>query len=353
MPKTYLQGKFSHKLRSALTLLGTSVEVLVRRAMGKPTVPQWSMSFEIGTLFYRRQFNHAFSMDDIAAGRAYFDSLITTADPLPDVTVQTSKPGQPRGNWVTPRNGHNALTMIYFHGGGYAFHADVSRHFVEMLAHMLGICIFSVDYRLTPEHPHPAQIDDALAAYRHLLEKGIDPGKLIVAGDSAGGHLALMTLVALRKAGLPQPALTMALSPWTDIGKRGQSLFGNDPFDMVQGYQTLQYAEWLKGGGNFTNEELSPIAQDYTHTSPVYIQAGSHEILVDMIRDFAKKLKNDHAPVCLDVWQYMTHEFHAYGNTMPESNQAFERMRQAMQWATDPSGAVQFPPIAETEVHGF
>ncbi|MBK7653759.1 MAG: hypothetical protein IPJ18_00060 [Betaproteobacteria bacterium] len=95
MPKTFVQGKFSHRLRSSLNLLGTSLEVLFRRAIGKPLVPQWSISFEIGTLFYRRQFNQAFAMKSMAESRAYFDSLYTVIDPLQDVEVIENQPGQP------------------------------------------------------------------------------------------------------------------------------------------------------------------------------------------------------------------------------------------------------------------
>lgn len=350
MPKTFVQGKFSHRLRSSLNLLGTSLEVLFRRTIGKPLVPEWSISFEIGTLFYRRQFNQAFAMKSIAESRAYFDSLYTVIDPLPDVEVIENQPGQPKGSWVLPIKPASSITMLYFHGGGYSFNAAVTQHFVSMLAQVLNVKTFSLDYRLTPEHPHPAQIEDAVAAYRYLLNRGIDHKAIVVAGDSAGGHLALMTLIALKSSGLPQPALAIALSPWTDTGKRGKSLFGNDRFDMVQGYQTQQYSEWLKGGNIFTDEELSPMHQDYRATAPIYIQAGSHEILVDMIRDFAKKLTKDQLPVRLDVWQNMTHEFHAYGHTIPESKQALERIRQAIDWATRASGDATFVPIAQTEV---
>ncbi|MBK7653760.1 MAG: alpha/beta hydrolase [Betaproteobacteria bacterium] len=152
----------------------------------------------------------------------------------------------PKGSWVLPIKPASSITMLYFHGGGYSFNAAVTQHFVKMLAQVLNVKTFSLDYRLTPEHPHPAQIEDAVAAYRYLLNRGNDHKTIVVAGDSAGGHLALMTLIALKSSGLPQPALAIALSPWTDTGKRGQSLFGNDRFDMVQGYQTQQYSEWLK-----------------------------------------------------------------------------------------------------------
>lgn len=198
-------------------------------------------------------------------------------------------------------------------------------------------------------HPHPAQQDDALDAYRYLLKRGIPAQDIVLAGDSAGGHLVLITLVGLRQAGLPQPALALALSPWTDIGRRGASQFGHDRYDMVQGYQTLQYGQWLKGNGLWSDDELSPIAQDLRHLAPIYIQAGGKEILVDMIRDFAAEAHKQGANIRLDVWPDMTHEFHAYGSTLPQSEQAIAALRTAIQWT---KGGV-FEPAEETELNGL
>jgi acetyl esterase/lipase len=173
-----------------------------------------------------------------------------------------------------------------------------------------------------------------LAAYRHLLNAGVDTSRLIVGGDSAGGHLALMLLAKLCEADLPQPALVVGLSPWTDIGLRGNSQFGNDPYDLVQGYQTLLYGAWLKGDTGCSDIELSPIHQSFRRAAPIYLQAGGKEILVDMIRDFAEVLLVKGVQVRLDVWEHMNHEFHAYGDTVPQSQQAIDCIRIAMAWAT-------------------
>ncbi|QTC01196.1 alpha/beta hydrolase [Alcaligenes sp. SORT26] len=349
MPKTVLQGSWSHRCRSALTLWATTVDVLARRAIARPLVPGWSIPFEIATLFYRKQFNHAFSLPSMSEGRAYFDSLYTIAEPNLPVQIQASTAQEPRGHWFIPRKSTRSKTMLYFHGGGYAFYPTVSRHFIALLAHHLQISIFAPDYRLTPDHAHPAQQDDALEAYRYLLERGTLPEDIILAGDSAGGHLVLMTLVSLRQAGLPQPSLALALSPWTDIGRRGASQFGYDRYDMVQGYQTLQYGQWLKGNGNWSDAQLSPIAQDLRQLAPLYIQAGGKEILVDMIRDFAQEAKTQGAAVRLDVWPDMTHEFHAYGSTLTSSEQAIAALLAAIQWT---EGGV-FNSLEETELDGL
>lgn len=352
MARTILQGRWSHRWRSLATLIGTAAGVMARRAMGRPLVPQWSAMFEIGTLFYRRQFNHALALPDIAEGRAYFDSLVSVVDAKPDVDIRPSAATEPHGDWFIPRGHASALTLLYFHGGGYAFYGAVSRHFIAMLAQWLQVPIFAPHYRLTPEHPHPAQLDDGIAAYRFLLSSGVAANRLVVGGDSAGGHLALMLVARLMALDLPQPALVFGLSPWTDIGRRGVSQFGNDRYDMVQGWQTLQYGEWLKRGTACSDAELSPIHQNFRGVAPVYLQAGGKEILVDMIRDFARALRAQGASVRLDVWEHMTHEFHAYGDTMAQSREAIACIRAAMAWATDATGR-PFPAGARTEVNGL
>lgn len=334
MSRTILQGRLSHRLRSLYTAICIASGVAMRRLLGRPTLPSWSMLFEYATLFWRAQFDHALHLqDDMDACRAYFDSLYSVFDDYDDVTVRPSAAHEPRGHWYLPRTLHSDVTVLHFHGGGYAFHAAVSQHFARMLAHYLGAPVFAPDYRLTPEHPHPAQLDDGLAAYRHLLARGLDPQRIVLCGDSAGGHLALMTLSRLAAAGLPQPLLTLGISPWTDIGQRGASQFGNDAYDMVQGYMTLLFARWLKGGQPLDDAALSPIAQNYRDCSPIYLQAGACEILVDMIRDFATSVSAQGVALRLDVWPDMNHEFHSYGDYLPHSRDALLRLRQAIAWA--------------------
>lgn len=349
MAKTKLQGRFRHKTRSLATIGLLSARVLARRALGRPLVPEWSALFEIGNLFWRAQFNHAFALGDIAESRAYLDSLVPVLDHVPEVDIRPSRPGEPRGDWFVPYARKGEATLLYFHGGGYSFYADVTRRFIALLADTLGLSVFAPDYRLTPEHPHPAQSEDGLAAYRFLLSQGVEPSRLVLCGDSAGGHLTLMTLVGLRAAGLPQPAIGIALSPWTDVGRRGASQFGNDRYDLVQGYMTLRFADWLKGTGGFGDAELSPIHQDLRGLAPLYLQAGGKEILVDMIRDFAREAQGQGARVRLDVWEHMTHEFQSHGRELPESREALERLAEAIRWAVAP-GEAEFPALPRTEL---
>lgn len=352
MSRIIMQGERWHRLRSLWVLLSCSLHVLLRRAVGRPLVPQWSAQFEMATLFYRRQFNHAFALKDMEQARRYLDSMVLLPDALPRVTERPPEDGGPRGHWVVPQGRAGRLTLLYLHGGGYAFYAEASKHFIALLAERLELRAFVPDYRMTPEHSHPAQLEDALAAYRFLLEQGVAPQDLVVAGDSAGGHLCLMLLSALNHVALPQPALAIGLSPWTDIGLRGASQFSNDRYDLVQGYQTLLYGEWLAKGAVLSAQELSPMGQDYSHVSPIYLQAGGKEILVDMIRDFAHHARTQGARIRLDVWPHMNHEFHAYDDLLPESQHAMACLRTAISCVglDERDASRAFNSITETEV---
>ncbi|MEL6793903.1 MAG: alpha/beta hydrolase fold domain-containing protein, partial [Pseudomonadota bacterium] len=216
MPRTVTTGPLGHRIASWAMMIGCSFAALYARATGRPINKAWPLDFEIGVRFWRRQFTRALNARDMAEGRAIFDSLQTYTDEVYAVRREPVKTFEVTGDWIKPRALKTDATLLYLHGGGYALHGAVSKTFAETLAHHLGARVFALDYRLTPEHPHPAQRDDALAAVRYLLSEGIAPERLVLIGDSAGGHLMLMTLIALRDAGLRQPALAVGLCPWTD-----------------------------------------------------------------------------------------------------------------------------------------
>jgi epsilon-lactone hydrolase len=330
MPRIVFSGPRRYILRSLASLLKISTSAFVRRLVGRAIASDWPLDFEIGNLFWREQFRQAMSMTNMAEARVYFDSLQTYTDETFNVKRRVTESGKPKGSWITPDIIKTDAVILYFHGGGYAFFGQISHRYGDMLADQLGARLFELDYRLTPEHPHPAQQDDAIAAYRHLLDEGIDPTRIVIIGDSAGGHLTLMTLIELQKRNLPQPGLAIGLCPWTDIGDRGVSLFDKDKFDLVQGYMALQFGTWLKRGTNVTRKELSPINQNFKDLAPIYLQAGGREILIDMIREFTDVLEKQNVDIRLDIWPYMTHNFHAHGQTRPESSEALACIEQAI-----------------------
>jgi len=315
------------RLSSLLTLSRISITTSVRHAFGHRMEPSWDAHFETGIRFWRHQFTRAMNMADIAQGRVLFDSLQTETDDVYDVNVQPCV--EPNGAWYVPNAVRSEAILLYLHGGGYTFHGAVTDRYAAMLAHHCGARLFAPNYRLTPEHPHPAQAEDALAAW-HYVAGLHDPTKIVVIGDSAGGHMALMLLQSLKALDLPQPALCIGLCPWTDVGARGASLTENDHYDLVQGWMCLRFGAWLDPDGRFGREALSPIAQSYSGLAPLYLQAGGREVLRDMIHDFAKVQTAVGAEVMLDLWPDMPHDFQACDSLKSSSTEALARIHAAV-----------------------
>lgn len=323
MVKLTFSGPLSLRLRSFAKLSQIATKVYLRHAFNKRIAPDWDANTEIGIRFVRHQFTAAMTHQDIAKGRLLFDSVQTETDDQYDVTTEPST--NPMGTWYHPKTIRTETKLLYLHGGGYTFHGGVSDRFAAMLAHHTGNVLFAPHYRLTPEHPHPAQAEDALEAWTYMTRKTA-PKNIVTIGDSAGGHMALMLLQTLRKEGLDQPALCIGLCPWTDIGERGASLRDNDRYDLVQGWMALKFGEWLDPGNKFGRETLSPIFQDFSGLAPIYLQAGGREMLRDMIVEFAQIQRSKGADVTLDLWSDMPHVFQAYDSLTESSSMALNRI---------------------------
>lgn len=323
MPKLRFAGPLSMRARSFATINRIALSTYARHSVGRKIAPDWDANFEVGIRFWRHQFTVAMNGPDIARGRLIFDSLVTETDDRYDVEVTYSD--APAGTWYTPAKKQTSAVVLYFHGGGYTFRSGISRRFAAMLAHRTGASLFAPDYRLTPEHPHPAQAEDALAAW-HFMRANLPARRIVVCGDSAGGHMALMLLQTLKSAGLPQPALCVGLSPWTDIGKQGESLFENDKYDLVQGWMALRFAKWLDPLGRFGRDALSPMNFDYSGLAPIYIQGGGREILRDMITTFCQSQKRKGAQISHEIFADMPHNFQAYDTLKASSNTALEKL---------------------------
>lgn len=336
----------SLRVRSFLTLIRIAIQVGFAHLFGRRIAPDWDASMEIGIRFWRTQFTTAMRMKDIARGRALFDSLLTETDDAYPVTVVSTE--NPRGLWIIPKQVKTDITVLYLHGGGYTFNGPISKRFAAMLAHHCRARLFMPLYRLTPEHPHPAQADDAFAAWQYLCTT-TQPEKIAIAGDSAGAHMALMHLQALKAKNLAQPCSCIAICPWTDIGERGESLKSNDQYDLAQGWMALKFGEWLDPDGRFGRAALSPITHDFTGLAPIYIQAGGREVLRDMILEFGKQQSGQGADIMLDLWPDMPHNFPAYDSTKPSSSEALERLGQLIQSVTENT----LPPLPSVSVTRF
>ncbi len=236
-----------------------------------------------------------------------------------------------RGEWIERADGvstsGNGPTVLYCHGGGYYFCSPLThRSIVFGLATRANAPIFSLDYRLAPEHRFPAALDDATAAYRQLVADGTPPESIVIAGDSAGGGLALATLVALRDAGDPLPAGCLLFSPWTDLAATGATIRTNDGLDpMFSGPAIGPAARLYLGDAPATHPYASPLYADLHGLPPLFIMVGSTEVLLDDSQRVADKARAAGVDCEFEVWKKMPHVWPLFSPFIPEANRALDR----------------------------
>ena len=225
--------------------------------------------------------------------------------------------------------GHPAdPTVLYFHGGGYvAGSARTGTHLAAELARRAGGRALSVGYRLAPEHPYPAAVEDGLAAYAGLLESGVSPARIVVAGDSAGGGLAVAALLAARDRGLPQPAAVAVFSPWADLTRSGASMRGKDGADPLFSYDAMGwYAGRYMPNGDRSAPLASPVFATLAGLPPLLVQVGSHEVLLDDAVRLAALAGRDDVEVTLQVAPEGTHVFQSHFGALDEADEALDQV---------------------------
>ncbi|MFL9856802.1 alpha/beta hydrolase [Paraburkholderia madseniana] len=236
-----------------------------------------------------------------------------------------------QGEWIEPADGvstsGSGQIVLYCHGGGYYFCSPrTHRSLVFDLATRANAPIFSLDYRLAPEHRFPAALDDATAAYRQLVADGTPPESIVIAGDSAGGGLALATVVALRDAGDPLPAGCLLFSPWTDLAAAGATIRTNDGLDpMFSGPAIARAAQVYLGDTPATHPYASPVYADLNGLPPLFIMAGSTEVLLDDSQRVADKARAAGVDCELEVWKKMPHVWPLFTPFIPEGGRALDR----------------------------
>lgn len=230
--------------------------------------------------------------------------------------------------WIVPKQVVDGRVLLYFHGGAYCLGSISTHRFLGgYLATAANAKLLLVDYRLAPEHPFPAAVDDGVAAYRFLLEQGVAPHKITVAGDSAGGGLTMAVLLALRDAGDPLPATAVCISPWVDLVGTGESMCTNKDIDVMLSPEFLsRYAQMYVNGDELTNPLVSPIYADLRGLPPLLIHVGTDEILLDDARQLAQRAEAAGVDVTLEIWPEMIHVWHALAMIVPESRQAIDRI---------------------------
>lgn len=254
-----------------------------------------------------------------------WDQVFPTAK---QVALEAASVGGVPGEWVGAPGARDDEALLYLHGGGYVFGSPRShRHFVAALSGETGLRALLLDYRLAPEHPFPAAVDDALVAYRALLGDGLSPRRIVVAGDSAGGGLAIVLMLAARAAGLPQPAVGICLSPWTDLTGTAGSLTSRaatDPTVSKAGLDGL--AAVYLGGADPTDPLASPVFGDLAGLPPLLIQVGGAEVLLDDSVTLHQRAIAAGVASTLEVWDEMIHVWHRYWPMLREAREANARI---------------------------
>jgi monoterpene epsilon-lactone hydrolase len=265
---------------------------------------------------------------DIPEARKGFEMLASVFPAAADIKREPASAGGVPGEWITAPNSTDATTILYLHGGGYTIgsvntHADM----VSRICRAAGARAFSLDYRLAPEHPYPAAVEDATKAYRWLLGQGIRPESIVISGDSAGGGLTAATLLALKAAGDPMPGAAVLLSPWTDLDATGDSMKTRaeaDPMITVDPLKTM--AHIYAGDASLTDPLVSPLYGDFHGLPPMLIQVGDAEVLLDDSTRVAEKAKAAGVDVTLEVFDEMIHVFQIFAATLPEAQQAIDKI---------------------------
>ena len=229
--------------------------------------------------------------------------------------------------WVTAEGASDSRVVLYFHGGGYIIGSPRTHR--AMLAHLsrdAAARVLSLDYRLAPEHPFPAPVEDAVASYRWLLNEGYDPARISVAGDSAGGGLTVSALVQIRYLGLPMPGAAVCISPWVDMEGLGESMETRAAADPMVGKENLMVsAKTYLGGADPRAPLAAPLYADLRGLPPILIQVGDAEVLLDDSTRLAGVAREAGVEVRMDVWDDMIHVWHVFAPILPEGKRAISQ----------------------------
>jgi acetyl esterase/lipase len=265
---------------------------------------------------------------DLSSLREMFETWhLATAEPEGVTYTEVDAGGVP-AMWCVPEDCATDRVLLYFHGGGYMVGSmHTTRKLAGHIAKAAGVRALVVDYRLAPEHPHPAPIEDGVTAYRWLISEGIQPDHIVTSGDSAGGHLCTAVVLKLRDDGDPLPAAIMPMSPWYDLELSGESLDSSASTDALvnRGLVEVMASTYL-GDSSPTDPLASPLRADLTGLPPILIHVGSGEALIDDTRRFAAKAEQSDVDVTVEVVADMQHVFPYMAGRASEADDAIRRM---------------------------
>jgi acetyl esterase/lipase len=325
----------------------------VRRLLRGPLVATWTWGAELRVVAIRAVIR-ASQGGDL---RPYARELEARFDPpIPRhlrgvLAVEPAQFGGRSGEWIIRRGAEGELTdlatILYLHGGAYIAGSPSShRHFTSRLTWTAHARTYVPSYRLAPEHPFPAAVDDAEAVYRELLERGTEPRRLVLAGDSAGGGLALALLLRIRAAGLPEPAGAVLFSPYTDLEHSGPSILANAPTDYIPIDGEIGPNVDYLGDADPRDPFASPLHADLAGLPSLLVFAGGREMVLDDSVRLVDKARAAGVDVELHVEPDM---FHVWPAVIPNAPASLRALAHVAEWVatrvTAPSGPVESEPV--------
>jgi len=285
-------------------------------------VKQWSESLQdLGPVLTGE--NQTVSLDEI---RVRYNRMLAQNPAPAGITFERVVIGGVPGQVATPGVLKTDAVVVYIHGGAYIVGAPNGYHGISgNLAQMLGAKVFLPDYRLAPEHPFPASIDDTLQFYKGLLDEGYPAKKIVFAGESAGGAMTVTVMVAARNSGLVLPAGGVAISPWANLEHTGISMTNRETIDLLNTKAGLVFLARVFLQGALQNHPMaSPVFADVTGLPPIMVQMGEAELMLTDGMRLATHLAENRVRMTLEVWPHMFHAWHFVANLQPEAQQALE-----------------------------
>lgn len=260
--------------------------------------------------------------------RAAFDAVSNMVRVASDVTLEPVDVDGTPGEWISTPDASPDRIVLYLHGGGYVIGSiDSHREMISRIARSASARALAINYRLAPEHPFPAAVEDATKSYRWLLKQGFSPENIVISGDSAGGGLTVATLLALRDAGDPLPAAAACISPWTDLEITGETMITKADVDpMIRPEDAKGGAERYHGTTDPSHPLISPIHADLSGLPPLLIQVGTSEVLLSDSTRLAERAKAAGVDVTIEEWDEMIHVWHFFASMLPEGHQAIQRI---------------------------
>lgn len=279
-------------------------------------------------LVIKRRFSDNSGELDVAKERAEVESMARMFKPIGEIRWESVAANGVPAEWIIPLNVEPGRVILYLHGGSFNSGSIVShRTLAGNVAIACKARALLIDYRLAPEHPFPAAIEDTLAAYEWLLAQDMASDQVVVAGDSAGGTLALELLIHLRDRGRPLPATAVCLSPAPDLSFSGKSWVYNSKVDLMLDERKERKAlQIYLRDADPCSPYVSPIFADLHGLPPILIQVGSHEVLLSDAEQFAEKARAAGVDLTLEVWPGMQHEWQFAARYLPEGKRAISRI---------------------------